>query len=221
MKRIFVLIILSGAILVQCSKDKNEAPPPPDIGRGLLAYFEMYNTFYDSANKVKQVTTSASGVTPGLDKNFNVAALYFNQGWVTAKSISWKPNPISVSIWVAPHDTVSTKYILASNDGVIGIIQDGKKLGFVVSHPATASAMADAPKNKWVHFVGTFDGKDIRTYIDGELKATKHHPGEAESIIEFSLGMLSNVYWRGSLDNLRFYDRILTDEEINLLANKY
>jgi hypothetical protein len=221
MKRTLLIIILSATMLAQCKKHKNEVPPAPDMARGLLANFEMSNTFYDSAKKVTQVTTSASGVTPIFDRMFNLGALYCKLGWMTAKGISWKPYPTSISIWIAPHDTISTKFILVSNGAIIGIVQDGKKLGFVVSHPATTSAMAEAPKNEWVHFVGTFDGKDIRTYINGELKATKHHPGDAEPIIEFSLAGIDNEYWRGAVDDLRFYDRILSDEEIMMLTKYY
>lgn len=220
MKRKLILIVLSGALLVNCSKDKNDAPPAaPDLRKGLLAYFEFNtNSLYDSTNKVMDVSKTA-GVLQTIDRNFNLSAILCKDASLTAQSLNWKPFPLTITMWVLPADSTAQKYFMLSNDGVIGFVQDGKKMGFVVSHPATAAALAmTAPGKKWVHITGTFDGKTIRTYINGELKATKDHPGEAESIVWFRLAMANNVYWNGALDDMRVYDRVLSDEEILMIA---
>jgi hypothetical protein len=220
MKRNFLWAILVPAIiLVQCSKNKNDTPRP-DLLKGLLAYFELNNSFYDSTGNVTVVAKSAQ-VTSFLDRRNNAGgAVWCNGGAMTAEVNEWKAYPITVSMWVLPGAADASNYFLTSNGATIGLAQNGSKMGFVISHPMTKSALAETvdPGSKWVHIAGTYDGKDIRTYIDGELAATENHPGEPDVINALTLAYMNNVFWKGGLDDLRFYNRLLSEEEIALLA---
>jgi hypothetical protein len=77
----------------------------------------------------------------------------------------------------------------------------------------------------WHHFVGVWDGAVTRTYLDGT------QVGEAEATLvgydvgPFLVGADNNdggfLYWyRGAIDEVRFYDRALTDDEIGQLASQ-
>ncbi len=74
--------------------------------------------------------------------------------------------------------------------------------------------------DNWYHVVGTFDGKELRIYLDGELAGDKPVPAHGPVMIwndnplEFGgRGTGENAY-KGLLDELIVYDRALTEEEV-------
>ena len=74
--------------------------------------------------------------------------------------------------------------------------------------------------DNWYHVVGTFDGKELRVYLDGELVGEKPVPANGPVMIwndnplEFGgRGTGTNVY-KGLLDELLVYDRALTEDEV-------
>lgn len=80
-------------------------------------------------------------------------------------------------------------------------------------------------KNNWYHVAGTFDGKEIRIYLDGELKGQKPVPAHGPVMIwndnplEFGgRGTGDNAY-KGLMDELLVYDRALTEEEVVDVSN--
>jgi hypothetical protein len=77
-------------------------------------------------------------------------------------------------------------------------------------------------QNEWVHAVGTFDGKTLKVYINGELSDSKDskedHAIEAK---DFYLGYVGTKpaiddegYFRGWIDEARLYNCALTAEEV-------
>ena len=75
-------------------------------------------------------------------------------------------------------------------------------------------------KDNWYHVVGTFDGKELRVYVDGKLEGQKAVPANGpvmiwnDNNIEFGgRGTGVNAY-KGLLDELIVYDRALTEEEV-------
>ncbi len=84
----------------------------------------------------------------------------------------------------------------------------------------------------WHHFVGTYDGRYTKLYIDGELKNTLDSTTNANigynhnnSLIigaEAGSGTVpAGEYFSGSIDDVRIYNRALTAEEITSLYNIY
>ena len=72
----------------------------------------------------------------------------------------------------------------------------------------------------WYHVVGTFDGEEIRVYLDGELTGEKAVPANGPVMIwndnnlEFGgRGTSVNAY-KGLMDELIVYDRALTEDEV-------
>ncbi len=78
--------------------------------------------------------------------------------------------------------------------------------------------------NEWVHIAGTYDGEDLKIYINGELRNTLHHPGSMESPgSDTGIGARNSddSHWfNGLLGDLRIYDRPLTDSEIETLYHQ-
>lgn len=73
-------------------------------------------------------------------------------------------------------------------------------------------------RNSWHHVAGTYDGQVLRVYVDGQLRNTVSHAGKiASTSYNVNIGRNSEVRTRlhdGLLDDVRIYDRALTDAEI-------
>ena len=76
--------------------------------------------------------------------------------------------------------------------------------------------------NVWHHYTGTYDGKTLRIYLDGGKQTTTN--SSAEYSIENDTGPLligkddstdSNIYFDGSMCDVRVYNRALNIDEIS------
>ena len=96
-------------------------------------------------------------------------------------------------------------------------------LRFSINNGDWQYVLATIEEGKWYHVVGTYDGSEMRLYVNGELKDTKSVSG---SIITndapVSIGRLPAYdYWNGTIDEVRIYNRALSAEEISDLYNNY
>ena len=77
---------------------------------------------------------------------------------------------------------------------------------------------------QWYHYVGTYDGSNIKAYIDGqEVGSSSFTSGDiASSMNTINIGrnpFYGGDYFNGSIDDVRIYTRALTDQEILTLYN--
>lgn len=79
--------------------------------------------------------------------------------------------------------------------------------------------------NTWYHVVGTFDDKELRIYVDGELKGQTATPVNGPVMIwndnplEFGgRGTAENAY-KGLMDELVVYDRAISEDEVVRVMN--
>ncbi|NLC56988.1 MAG: hypothetical protein GX774_09145 [Armatimonadetes bacterium] len=88
------------------------------------------------------------------------------------------------------------------------------------SHHLTATA--DLPTGRWVHLAGTFDGQQMRLYVDGKLDGVMDRPGPVKpNNLPLHLGSYEakhQAHFVGLLDEVRLYDRALTAAEVARLA---
>ena len=82
---------------------------------------------------------------------------------------------------------------------------------------------ATLPLNTWTHLAGTYDGANLRLYVGGALVATQAATGS----IATSTGVLhigGNLVWgewfEGLIDEIRIYNRALTQAEIQTDMNQ-
>lgn len=99
-----------------------------------------------------------------------------------------------------------------------GGISSAMKPGFSVSIPSTDTAFGseNIPLNTWVHIAGTYDGTDIKVYVDGDLVATQNHPGTAIDLTEarFCRFMSGEQFMDGAIDEVRWWNSVLSESEI-------
>jgi hypothetical protein len=76
----------------------------------------------------------------------------------------------------------------------------------------------------WRHVMGTYDGLRVRLYVDGVLKAEQSYAsseGVRSNSVVFTVGDVAPARgwrFRGLMDDLRVYRRVLSDQEIAALA---
>ncbi|RLF66849.1 MAG: hypothetical protein DRN30_01385 [Thermoplasmata archaeon] len=74
--------------------------------------------------------------------------------------------------------------------------------------------------NNWYFFAGVYDGSKIKIYSNGKLEATHDFSGKVkDSATSLYIGKLyyGTRYFNGIIDEVRIYNRALTDEEIKQL----
>src|SRR5688500_9954289 len=199
-----LMLVLSLTVFVQCSKDKNEKQAP-DLGKDLMAFFKLDNSFTDSTQAVSNILSSGTFMATKDRKGNANAAMYFDDGRFHFEPGEWQANPITVSLWLKPANLLQTNYLLQTDEGAFAVIENGPYLGFVIKTTTINLAGAQIEAG-WTHFAGTYDGKDIKTYINGQLARTSNHSGDPERTTVVMAGSLGNPGWEGAIDDMRFYN---------------
>jgi hypothetical protein len=88
----------------------------------------------------------------------------------------------------------------------------------------TAQAVTPLPTGRWVHLAGTFDGRTVRVYLDGEVCGALERPGAVGANgFPLFLGSFApghTAHFEGLLDEVRLYNRALSQVEVRRLALK-
>ena len=188
-----------------------------------------------NAGTLVSMSTSSSPIIGKIGQalNFNGASSYI---YTTTSYASPGPQVFSVSIWFKT--SVASGHKLIGFENVQSVITgstydrhiymgtDGK-IYFGVHNVAsyTVASSATLTDNKWHIAVGTFDGSTMKLYIDGVYQGS-NNPGAAQAytgywrIGNYKLSSWSNAsdgYYQGQLDDVRIYNRALTQGEVQQL----
>ena len=105
-------------------------------------------------------------------------------------------------------------------DGCYALRFSNGRLGFIIwtggKFDILTAPQADWQAARWYHLAGTYDGKRMAIYIDGELAAEKPHSGDIDgAYAEVHLGGRAGQYClKGVIDEAKIYSRALIDREI-------
>jgi hypothetical protein len=159
-------------------------------------------------------------------------ALLFNgvNNWVAvanAASLNMT-NALSIEAWVYPQADMkgwrsiaakemangTSNYFLAANDG------DSDQPSTGVFTGSAMARLAGGPwllKNQWTHLASTYDGINQRLYINGQLVASRPQTGPirlSDGVLHIGASSLTNDRFAGRIDELRIYNRALTQREV-------
>jgi N-acetylneuraminic acid mutarotase len=173
------------------------------------------------------------GASPPLPPPGNALSFNGSSDFVTVPtSPSLNPtSQITVEAWIKPNA------IDASYDGILGTWDDvsgnnrtyllwinNGKVEFYVSHtgsdyPSVASVTTLQP-GTWYHLAGTFDGTDLKLYINGSLEATTNSPGTINTNSSpFTIGRTdglsrTNNYFNGIIGQVSVWNIARTQSAI-------
>ena len=79
-------------------------------------------------------------------------------------------------------------------------------------------AKSTLPLGRWVHLAGTFDGKIMRLFMDGEECGALERPGSLQPNDHYlclgNFDMKHDAHFTGHLDEVKLYNRALSPEEV-------
>ncbi len=150
---------------------------------------------------------------------------------VYADSVQLSTNAFSVALWFnsssALNDSSPREDLLywqvgngrphltfnRNGSGEIGLWPN---VGGDFDGPLTATRSWAA--GSWYHIAGTFDGTSFKIYVNGNLENVVNHPGIHDDASGLLIGCRTNQrnYFDGKIDDVRLYDKALTQEAIKL-----
>ena len=174
------------------------------------------------------------------DGKFGSALQFAGTGCVTvphAESLSIEEGAISITAWITQDGSASSwctvickgpfaggateNYAVFSETGAAFIcttltMDSGERWW-------TTSGDGSLPiDSEWYHFATTYDGKDLRYYLNGEEVAIHAKTGDLTPNEEdLTLGCRSNdgISWGGIIDELSLFSRALTAEEVKTIMD--
>ena len=163
-------------------------------------------------------TFSANNVIGRIDGGLNLST--FNN-YIDITNFDGLPSSqLTVSCWAyitkhqnwtrfVNHEWVNNGWLLfagANGDFRFGIGQSGTQ------HQANTPNQI-APLNQWMFITGTYDGNDIKIYINGSLIDTSPLVGAViDNAGDVNISKSSSI--NGMLDDVRIYSRALTETEV-------
>lgn len=200
----------------------------PSLAIGLLVRLTfdegMGKTARDLSGKGNDGTLNG-GATWGQGKHGSALSLNGADGYVRidpAVGLVFG-DAFSVAVWLNL-DTVAGDVRLVAKDSDWDLKLNGRQPQLTVGS-AFAAALKPLPVNEWHHIVFTLFKTDCHTYFDGKLGLLQTNTIEAGVLLKQDmLGMhvgssaAPDDFAKGLIDDLRIYDRVLTDAEIAELA---
>lgn len=130
---------------------------------------------------------------------------------------------ITLMAWFCPSDSLTGRRLMSKNNSIFVIFDFGNadSIDFLVKPNNTfaQSTTTDWKVGEWYHFAGTFDGKTMKVYINGELEGEAPNGVPiAPSNLELWIGGddLGNAtdHFPGKIDEVRLYEKTLSEADI-------
>jgi len=198
----------------------------------------------DSSGNGNVGTVYGGASFSSIGKNGHALTTDGASGYIDAGNASGL-NPttaLTVSAWVKFDDanrksTIVSKWGRSTNSHFSWLLfanwWENGRIDFLVSgdggsYVGVNSGAGTIVQDKWHHVVGVYDGSSIKLYVDGVLRnnVTSGVPSSLMSVstplaigIDYDTGAGDNPYryFKGSLDEIRLYNRALTGDEVKLL----
>jgi len=205
--------------------------PAEPNNAGLVAHYEFEGNTNDSAGKGHDGTLIGAAILITNDpERGSVLETDGQDSYVVIPHHSDFDitDQITVATWIKVRSfTASTVRILCkgSNMWRLGRQNNQESMRFGLSG-VDGNVGGDIGVNDgdWHHVAGTYDGTYMRLYVDGLVDAYESHPDQtiATDTGDLFIGIEDNMSddWDGWIDDVRVYDRALSQEEISWLAGQ-
>ena len=195
---------------------------------GLLGRYEFNCTLKDTTGKLADAVSTIDRVLYTTDRKGKAnSAVRFNAAYgLNIFGVPLDTN-MSISAWVKKEDLVP-EYLRLIVEGThcLTFSQDEDKYQAAAWNGTTGQyVVSGAMDNNWHHLVATRNKTSLKYYIDGVLIGTSPTPAgytPPAPTSDYFIGYGYNLgykYWKGSVDDLRIYKRVLTTSDINKLKN--
>ncbi len=225
-------------------------PPSDCDTSGLVLCMSMDGNANDSAKFAHNGIVRGATLTTGRNGISNSAYYFDGTTSHISLGVKpmLKPNAASISVWVKPH--VFNSYtagnanciFLTKNPNNPGSYMEAYSLYLtnrsgptkfmtVSTHQPTTNekwfqSNQNTALNQWTHLVLTFDNDSLKLYINGQLdnKVYKGFTNVYDALDSIMLGYSANTtnknYFKGDMDELKMYNRVLSTSEVSNLYIK-
>jgi hypothetical protein len=238
---------LSGdTLLVGCKKylipGIKDLNAPPTLNNGLVAYYPFNGNANDESGNNNNGTVNGATLTTDRFDNVNKSYNFNgNNNYITisGSNLCLPQSEVTISVWVLVSQWTN-------NGGAIQatVIQQGPQhfyhlqfgpqysgdtlslinyqyKGIAFTSKDTPPYTCDIKLNQWNNFIFSYKNNVGNIFLNGTLirSYNGYQYGSSFCPGQFFLGKEGNTYFNGKIDDLRIYNRALTQEEITYLAN--
>ena len=246
-KQFLIFATITTIVFTSCSKENIEAPQqnnPEEIStaraggggnglipvsnNGLVGRFDFNGNLKDATGQLKDGVSNANRVLFTKDRKGQAnSAIRFNAAYgVDISGVPSTPEKASFSVWIK-HDTIpTTSWILILSTWKGFSIQQMQQIFFCNfwNNLDNQQSVSAYPIDKnWHHVAATRDLTSMKLYVDGVLVGSSPTPkgaGDYDPFNDYKVGYGGSGNWKGTMDDLRFYSRVLTPGEISTLATQ-
>jgi hypothetical protein len=213
---------------------------------GLVAYYPFNGNANDASGNGNHGTVKGAVLTADRVGNANSAYSFDGVNDVIVMPDSSSLDVVThftLAAWVlikGPNSGYPDQVIISKVGGRNG--NNGYQLGMVSpkshggkicvafnskgeSWPANSLCAGNVSLNKWTYIVGVYDHNALKLYIDGILVGLKvigrKNVVNSQSTLRISGDDNMHAYVNGYIDDIRIYNRSLSDSEIQQLYNEY
>ena len=217
-------------------------PPPPS--EGLVSHLRFDDPpgdgALDSARPGVNVPVSGSVTAAAgqIDGSYN-----FNNGYVNLGNMDVQGAGLTLAVWINPSSFVGWSRdgrILGKANGIdteahwwmLSTIRESDTVTRVRFRLKTQGGNTNTliggsgniPLNTWTHVAATFDGTNMRIYVNGELNGTQGKVGTLaqNASVPVWVGntpVTNDKPWAGRIDDARIYNYALSQAEIQSIMN--
>lgn len=198
----------------------------------LIAYLPMNGSGADVSGNGNNAVVSATGVYATRDRLANTASALLFNGAIEQGSMDFG-NPLfnnrsnfTMSFWFNL-SSITNGLSLVGQDNILetGFITSPNRLAIFHPTSGTVNINLTIVANEWQHCLITCSPTQMRTFINGNLVDTRNGNYSLTNNTTNAriggnvLNQSNNTWHRGAIDEVRFYNRILTTDEINFLSS--
>jgi hypothetical protein len=135
-----------------------------------------------------------------------------------ADSASINPSAITIQCWIFSNTENSKGLVAKWGNGLLDYMLFKTTNNFRLYIGSSNKASGTIPNTGWVNIAGTYDGSNMKTFINGTLSTTKAETGAIPNntnVLEIGrYGSNSTYTYSERIDDVKLYDRALTADEI-------
>jgi hypothetical protein len=230
----YTFLFLSLIIILSCKKTEEDITP-----KDFISYYSFDGNTNDSKGNQNSIVSFRAKLAPDKNGKTNSAYSFDGSAYLTFP-VPTSKNIFTYSVWASPSSLGSSGYLgVVFSVGSVGGDQlvalannysggNGWSLtsynsdGTAISGNVTGLPTVDV----WYHLVISRNDENFRTYMNGKLiglvPTNGKKPGYGNEQPKFYLGNRhSGQGFVGSIDELKVFDRVLTDDEVKALYTSY
>ena len=209
-----------------------------DLYNGLVAYYPFNGNANDESGKGNNGTVEGATLAEDRFGNADRAYSFDGDDYINAGNIIKlnKNNALSIAVWVKSEgysggiQGIVSKYAYNSFSGW-GLFLIRNRYYYEVLNGSNLSIISSASNisESWRFIVGVYDGTYLKIYIEGVLEREKAVSSDILVSNNYDLlfgayygsnGTSIKRYFKGIMDDIRIYNRSLSETEIQVLYNE-